>query len=350
MNRMNKHSLIVSIIIPCRNEEKHISDCLDSIIANDYPKDKFEVLVVDGMSEDGTREIIEKYAQQSPNIKLLDNPKKIVPIAMNLGIENAKGNIIIRIDVHAEYPKDYISKVVHWLEKSGADNVGGILITLPGADTLKANAIASALSSPFGVGNAMFRTGVKEPTYVDTVPFGAYRKEVFSKIGLFDEELVRNQDDEFNLRLIKNGGKILLVPEIVSYYYARDSLSKLWRMYCQYGYFKIRVIQKIGAVLTVRQVIPSLFVGSLMLTGILSFLTKYFLGMFFVIFGLYLVANIAFSFHIALKNGLKLFLVLPLAYATLHFGYGLGFLKGLWDFMIFKRHLKQKIKDVGLTR
>jgi len=347
---MNKHSLIVSIIIPCRNEEKHISDCLDSIIANDYPKDKFEVLVVDGMSEDGTREIIEKYAQQSPNIKLLDNPKKIVPIAMNLGIENAKGNIIIRIDVHAEYPKDYISKVVHWLEKSGADNVGGILITLPGADTLKANAIASALSSPFGVGNAMFRTGVKEPTYVDTVPFGAYRKEVFSKIGLFDEELVRNQDDEFNLRLIKNGGKILLVPEIVSYYYARDSLSKLWRMYCQYGYFKIRVIQKIGAVLTVRQVIPSLFVGSLMLTGILSFLTKYFLGMFFVIFGLYLVANIAFSFHIALKNGLKLFLVLPLAYATLHFGYGLGFLKGLWDFMIFKRHLKQKIKDVGLTR
>ncbi|MDI6792498.1 MAG: glycosyltransferase family 2 protein [bacterium] len=344
------NSVLVSIIIPCRNEEKHISKCLDSTIVNDYPKDKFEVLVVDGMSEDGTREIIGKYAQQYTNIKLLDNPKKIAPTAMNLGIKEAKGNIIIRMDAHTEYPKDYISKIAYWLEKSGADNVGGMWVTLPGADTLKANAIAFALSSPFGVGNAMFRIGIKEPAYVDTVPFGAYRKEVFSKIGLFDEELVRNQDDEFNLRLIKNGGKILLVPEIVSYYYARDSLSKLWRMYCQYGYFKVRVIQKIGAVLTLRQVIPSLFVGSLMLTGILSFLTKYFLGMFFVIFGLYLVANTAFSFHIALRKGWKLFLVLPLAYVTLHFGYGLGFLKGIWDFMILKKHLKQKIKDVSLTR
>ncbi|MFH2032135.1 MAG: glycosyltransferase family 2 protein [Bacteroidota bacterium] len=340
----------VSIIIPSRNEEKHIANCLDSIMANDYSKDKLEVLVVDGMSEDGTRGIIEKYAQQYPNIKLLDNPKKIVPTAMNLGIKEAKGNIIIRMDAHTEYQKDYISKIVHWLEKSGADNVGGMWVTLPGAATLKANAIASALSSPFGVGNAMFRIGVKEPTYVDTVPFGAYRKEVFSKIGLFDEELVRNQDDEFNLRLIKNGGKILLVPEIVSYYYARDSLSKLWRMYFQYGYFKVRVIQKIGAVLTVRQIIPSLFVGSLMLTGLLSFFTKYSLWMFLAIFGLYFAANIVFSLHVALKKGLKLFFVLPVAYATLHFGYGLGFLKGIWDFMILKKHLKQKIKDVSLTR
>jgi len=196
----------------------------------------------------------------------------------------------------------------------------------------------------------MFRIGVKEPTYVDTVPFGAYRKEVFDKIGLFDEELVRNQDDEFNLRLIKNGGKILLVPEIVSYYYARDSLSKLWKMYFQYGYFKVRVIQKIGAILTIRQVIPSLFVGFLILTGLMSFLTNYFLWLFGGILGLYLLANIVFSFHIALKNGLKLILALPSAYATLHFGYGLGFLKGIWDFMILRKHLKQKIKDVKLTR
>jgi len=329
MNQINKQSLIVSIIIPCRNEGKHIAKCLDSIIANDYPKDKLEVLVIDGMSEDGTREIIERYSQQYPNIKFLDNPKKIVPTAMNLGIKEANGDIIIRMDAHTEYPNDYVSKIVHWLEKSEVDNVGGICETLPGADTLQAKAIALAISSPFGVGNSMFRIGVKEPTYVDTVPFGAYRKEVFDKIGLFDEELVRNQDDEFNLRLIKNGGKILLVPEIVSYYYARDSLSKLWKMYFQYGYFKVRVIQKIGAILTIRQVIPSLFVGFLILTGLMSFLTNYFLWLFGGILGLYLLANIVFSFHIALKNGLKLILALPSAYATLHFGYGLGSVWGL---------------------
>jgi cellulose synthase/poly-beta-1,6-N-acetylglucosamine synthase-like glycosyltransferase len=340
----------VSIIVPCRNEKKYIEHCLDSIISNDYPKDKLEVLVVDGMSEDGTREIIEKYAQRYPFIQLLDNPNKVVPNAMNIGIKRAKGDLIIRMDVHNVYCKDYISKVVYWLEKSKADNVGGIWITLPGKNTVKAKAIAYALSSPFGVGNSMFRIGTKIPTYVDTVPFGAYRKEVFEKIGFFDEELIRNQDDEFNLRLIRSGGKILLVPEIISYYYARESLSKLWWMYFQYGYFKVRVIQKIGRIFTWRQIVPFLFIASLILTALFSFLTKYFLWMFFIIFGFYLVANIAFSLHTALKNGLRLFFILPVAYAILHFGYGLGFLKGIWDFMVLKRHLKQKIKDMELTR
>jgi cellulose synthase/poly-beta-1,6-N-acetylglucosamine synthase-like glycosyltransferase len=339
----------VSIVIPTRNEEKYIEKCLDSIIANDYPKDKLEVLVVDGMSEDKTRDVVKKIAKRCKFIKLLDNLNRVTPIALNIGIKNAEGDIIIILSAHSTIAPDFVAKNVEYLQETEASCVGGIMQTR-GDTSFLGKIISLAMSSPFGVGNAMFRIGVKKPTYVDTVPFGAYKKEVFSKIGLFDEELVRNQDDEFNLRLIKNGGKILLVPEIVSYYYARDSLSKLWRMYFQYGYFKIRVIQKIDAIFTVRQVIPSLFVGSLMLTGILSFLTKYFLGMFFAILGLYLTANIVFSFYIALKNGLKLLLVLPVAYATLHFGYGLGFLKGIWDFMILKKHLRQKTRDVKLTR
>ena len=216
---------MVSIIIPCRDERRFIEKCLLSIIANDYPKESLQVLVVDGMSEDGTREILNQFSGKYPFIKMLDNPKKIVPVALNIGIKQARGNVIIRMDAHNVYGKDYISKCVKYLRKYNIDNVGGICITLPGRNTLLAQSIALALSHPFGVGNAHFRIGLKGPKYVDTVPFGCYKREVFEKIGLFDEDLVRNQDDELNVRLQRNGGKILLVPEIVSYYYARDSLE-----------------------------------------------------------------------------------------------------------------------------
>ncbi|MCK4245428.1 MAG: glycosyltransferase family 2 protein [Candidatus Omnitrophica bacterium] len=340
----------VSVIIPCRDEENFIGVCLDSIIASDYPKDKLEVLVVDGLSEDGTREIVEGYAQRYPFIRLLDNPDKITPCALNLGIKHAKGEIIMIMGAHATYEGRYVSKCIKYLKEYNADNVGGISITLPGSDSLVGNAIALVLSSPFGVGNAYFRIGSKEPRYVDTVPFGCYKKEVFERIGLFDEDLVRNQDDEFNLRVIKNGGRILLVPEIVSYYYARDSLAKLWNMYFQYGYFKPLVAQKIGAVLTWRQLIPAVFVGSLVLAGLLSFLSNYCSWLFFLIMLLYLSANLAFSLSTAIRKGLKLLPALILSFATLHFSYGVGYLKGIWDFVILKKHLKRKVEDMPITR
>jgi cellulose synthase/poly-beta-1,6-N-acetylglucosamine synthase-like glycosyltransferase len=341
---------LVSIIIPCRNEEKFIAKCLDSIIAQDYPKEKIEVLVVDGMSEDKTREIVKQYNHCYSFIKMLDNPQKIVPTAMNLGIKNARGNIIVRMDAHAEYPKDYLSKIVYWLDKSGADNVGGIGITKSGANTLIAEAIALGLSSPFGVGNAYFRIGVKEPKYVDTVPFGAYRKEVFEKIGLFDEELIRNQDDEFNLRLLRQGGKILLVPEIVSYYYARDSLLKLWEMYFQYGYWKIRVIQKHKLLASWRHPVPVTFILTILGTIILGIFRPigfYILG---TIISVYLLMSMVFSLKISLKKGIKYFCILPVVFAVIHFAYGFGFLKGIWDFIILKKHKRMKIVDVPLTR
>jgi glycosyltransferase involved in cell wall biosynthesis len=341
---------IASIIIPCRNEKRYIAKCLDYIVDNDYPKDKLEVLVIDGISNDGTREIIKKYANSYSFIQLLDNYKKIVPSAMNIGIKKAKGNVIIRMDAHSGYPKDYISKIVLWLIKSDADNVGGIWITLPCTETTNAQAIAYALSSPFGVGNAMFRIGVKEPTFVDTVPYGAYRKEVFEKVGLFDEDMVRNQDDEFNLRLIKNGGKILLVPEIVSYYYPRDSLSKLWRMYYQYGYFKPLVALKVGKVLTWRQFIPAAFISILTISGILAILFKPSGWFFLFLLLMYSLTNIGISSSIAFKKGFKYLLVLSITFATLHFSYGFGYLKGIWEFVILRKNKRNKIKDIPLTR
>ncbi|MBX0311553.1 MAG: glycosyltransferase family 2 protein [Sulfurihydrogenibium sp.] len=340
----------VTVIIPCRNEKKIIEKCLDSVINQDYPKDKLEILVIDGMSDDGTREIIKKYIEQYTFIKMFDNPKKIVPTAMNIGIKNAKGDIIIRMDAHTEYPKDYISKIVHWLNKSGADNVGGILIIKPSTNTLIAEAIAIGSTSTFGVGNAYFRTGLSKPRYVDTVPFGAYKKEVFDKIGLFDEELIRNQDDELNLRLTRQGGKILLVPEIVSYYYTRDSLSKLWKMYFQYGYWKIRVIQKHKLPASWRHLVPAIFILTIFVTFILGFFNRVFFYILGIIIGIYLIVSMFFSLKISLKKGLKYFIVLPLVFGTLHFAYGFGFLKGIWDFVILKKHKKKTIEDVPLTR
>ena len=340
----------VSIIIPCRNEEGFIGKCLSSVTIQDYPQDKIEVLIVDGMSEDGTREIIGRYIKKNTGIRMLDNPDKVVPNALNIGIKNAQGEVIIRIDAHSIYEKDYISKCVKYLSEYNADNVGGIWITLPASDGIMARSIALSLSHSFGVGNAYFRIGSTKPRYVDTVPFGCYKKEVFKRIGLFDEDLIRNQDDEFNLRLIKNGGKILLVPEIVSYYYARDSLSKLSKMYFQYGYFKPLVALKIGAVLTWRQLIPVFFVGSLIIFFSLSLIFKPFLWLLVLVLSFYIVANLYFSLQIAFRKGLKYLPVLPIVFSTLHFSYGVGYLKGIWDFVVLKKYKRKNIEEVPLTR
>lgn len=340
----------VSIVIPCRNEEKFIGKCLDSIVVSDYSKDRLEILVVDGMSEDGTRTTVQSYARKYLFIRLLDNLKKITPAAMNIGIANAKGEIIMRMDAHNTYPPNYISGLVGWLEKAQADNVGGVCFTVPATQTLMAEAIALALSHPFGVGNAYFRIGAKEPRWVDTVPFGCYRREVFDQVGMFDEELVRNQDDEFNLRLLKRGGRILLVPNIVSYYYARDSLCKLWRMYYQYGYFKPLVTRKVGGVLTIRQVIPAVFVLGLLVSGALAPWTAYSGWALCAIIFAYVVADLGSSIYVGFQRGVKGALATPFVFPVLHLSYGFGFLKGVLDFFILGNKRRGDAAKIPITR
>lgn len=349
-NSMKNNLPLVSIIIPCRNEGDFIGKCLDSIIAQDYPKDEFEVLVIDGMSEDGTREVVEGYVKQYPFIRLLDNPKTITPCAFNLGIKRAKGSFIAIVGAHNYISNNYLSIAVNYLQSNEVDSVGSFGICIPTNNKFISKSISLAMQSKFGVGSS-FRTNCpKEAVSADTVASPVYKREVFEKNGLFDEELIRNQDDAFNFRLIKNGGKILLVPEIVSYYYARDSLKNLWIMFFQYGYFKPLVAQKVSGVLTWRQLIPSVFVSSLILTGLSSLFSNYFLWLFLLIVVLYLSANLAFSFSIALKKGLKLLPALLISFATLHFSYSIGYLKGIWHFLILKRHLSGKIQDIKLTR
>lgn len=341
---------MVSVIVPCRNEKGYIGRCLGSVLAQDYPKDKIEIFVVDGMSEDGTREIIKQYADKYPFIRMLDNCRQVIPVALNIGIRESRGEFIIRMDAHSEYPGDYISKCVNNLDTSDADNVGGMWRIMPGSQSETANAIALSLSSRFGVGNALYRVGIKEPRYVDTVPFGCYRRKIFEKLGLFDEGSLRSEDDEFNARLIRAGGKILLVPDIVSYYYARDIYPKLWKTYYQYGYFKPLTVLKLRSVFTLRQLIPGALVVSLIILCLVGFFNKFTFFLFLIESVVYIAANFIFSFLIAAKNKMQLLPYLMIAFAVLHFSYGIGYLKGILDFMVFQKHLRGKIKDIPITR
>ena len=326
---MNSQTL-VSAIIPCRNEEKFIGKCLDSVIAQDFPKDNFEILVIDGMSDDKTRETINEYVKKYPFIKLLDNPKKFTPFALNIGIKNAKGEVIVRMDAHSVYIKDYISKCIKYLKEYEVDNVGGIWKIMPSEKTLINKAIALVSSSFFGAGNAHYRTGYsKGPKFVDTVFLGCYKKETFEKIGLYNENLARSYDMEFNSRLRKAGGKILLFPDIITYYYPKPTLKEFFGHNLLDGIWAIYPL-KFGASLKLRHYVPFIFVLSLIFSLILSFFFKPTIYLFLFIIGLYLLASLFFSISIAIREkNLGLFFVLPLAFACRHFGYGLGSLVGL---------------------
>ena len=338
----------VSIIIPCRNEEKFIAKCFDSVIANDYPKDRLEVLLVDGMSEDGTREIVERYAQRYPFIRLLDNAKKITPVALNIGIKHARGEIIMRMDAHATCEKDYISKCVMFLDEYSADNVGGIMKTIPRNNTFIDKVIVLTLSHQFGVGGSVFRTGSKEPKLVDTVFGGCYKREVFDKTGLFNEDLVRTQDMEFNLRLKRAGGKILLHPEIVSYYYAKSNFNGFSYNNFRNGFWATYPLKFVKHMpVSWRHLVPLAFVSSLIGSAVLSVFSQIFLWLFLFILGSYTLANIYFSINIAAKEkNFRFLFSTPLIFAALHIGYGLGSLWGLLKVIMSAKIWKNRFSSL----
>jgi len=320
----------VSVIVPCRNEERYIARCLDSIMATDYPADRLEVLVVDGESEDRTRAILGEYVARYPIIRVLDNPGRIQPIALNIGIRAATGEILMRMDAHALYPKNYISDLVAALQTTGADNVGGVLVTAPARETPIGRAIAIALSQPFGVGNAYFRIGVRQQRWVDTVAFFCCRRETFERVGLFDERQ-RDEDSEFNARLIRHGGRVLLVPNVVARYYARETVRQVARMYHQYGYSKPLVVRKLGRVMTLRQLVPPTFLLALAATAILGPWVHP-LGIAFVATATaYVLAVLGFSIGAGRKAGPPTVAALALVFPVVHFSYGVGFLRCVAD-------------------
>lgn len=319
---------LVTIILPIRNEASYIARCLDAVVAQDYPRDKIEILVVDGQSDDGTHEIVMRFSARDPRVRLMDNPNRIVPTALNRAIRAARGEVIIRVDGHAVIAPDYVRRCVEILGETGAECVGGAITTM--GETYVARAIARAQSSPFGVGSAAFRYA-REAQYVDTLAFGAYRRTVFERVGGFDEELVRNQDDEFNFRLVRSGGTIWLDPRIRSIYYSRSTLSALWKQYFGYGFWKIRVIQKHRRVASWRHPAPAILVLTMVGFAVISAFVQNALP-FLVVAVTYGLGSLIAALTLSVRNGWRYFPVLPLAFAGMHFGYGLGFLIGLVHF------------------
>lgn len=324
---------MLSVICPIYNEEKYIPQFLDSILQQDYPKDDLEILLVDGMSKDRTRDIISEYAAKYPCLRLVDNPQQTVPYAMNNGIKNAKGEIIIRLDAHAEYPSNYFSVLVKKLnELEGAENVGGVCITLPCNETTVATAIAECLSNKFGMGNSYFRVGAKEVMSVDTVPFGCFRKTLFDKVGLYDTDMIRNQDDELNGRIIKNGGKIYLLPELEIRYFARDKISKVRKMFYQYGLYKPLGNKKLGSPATIRQFFPLLFVLGLVFGLIICIVFPVLWPFYTAIILLHLLIGMYEGIKSSKRTGCKgCILIMPYIFMNMHVCYGIGYLKGMYN-------------------
>ena len=345
---MSAEPLFVSVVVPCRNEFHYIAACLDSILSSAYPADRIEILVVDGRSNDGTRAIVEDYADRCPGVRLIDNPKGITPVALNMGIRAARGDIVVRMDVHVVYPPEYIPRLVAALQTSEADNVGAVLVTRPASDKPMARAIAVALSHPFGVGNSYFRIGVTAPRWVDTVAFFCCRRSLFHRIGMFDEELVRHQDGEFNARLIGHGGRILLLPDVRAYYYARGSLQQVSRMYFQYGYFKPLVARKLGRIMTLRQMVPPLFVVSLVASALAGIWLPAAAALSAGIAGMYGALIAACSISAARRHGAKCAAALAVVFPVLHVSYGLGFLRRLVELVAMPR--AQRPAELPLSR
>ena len=331
MKRM-QNSPLVSVVIPCYNEESYIFGCISSLLSNDYKN--IEIILVDGGSKDNTIEIIENLQADYSLVKLYHNKKKITPVSLNIGVASANGEFIMIAGAHSEYPTHYISNLTKYFNDDNILLVGGALKTDVKNKNSKSLAIKSVLSNKFGVGNAYFRTGVTEPKFVDTVPFGIYRKNVFDEFGMYDEKLIRNHDIELNKRIINNKAKILLDPASECTYYSRETFKKLAKNNYSNGMWNILTvyITKNFKSLSLRHFIPVLFILSLFIPVLAAIIFK--INMLYI---LSLISLIVYNMLILLisiklrKKEIHLYHII-FSFYSLHFSYGFGSLTGLFKF------------------
>lgn len=323
----------VSLVIACRNEHDFISACLDSVLSQDYPAELTEIFVIDGESDDGTKEILVEYGKKYPHLKVQENKKRIQPHAFNMGINLSTGEYIFIMGAHNKYPKSYVKDCVKYALEHDADNVGGRIEAKTLDKGIIAEAIIGSYTSPFGIGNATFRKKTEKPTFVDTVFGGCYKRDVFDRVGLYNEELKRSQDMELNLRLVRSGGKILLVPDIVSYYYPKTKFWEFAKYSFKAGKGPIRAMRLTGKPLKPMHYVPIVFVLGLLL-GPLTLAVKpleILFGLYLLIIALYFLLSFSFSVIYAKEQKrIGLVVILPFVFFVKHIFYGFGSLFGIF--------------------
>lgn len=336
----------IAVVVPCRNEAKNIEECVRAIYVARLPENAtVSVYVVDGRSDDGTRKLLEQLQTEFPTLHIVDNALKVTPVAFNLGIHAAGvADYYQIIGARQVIAENYFVKAIAVFEQHPeVDCVGGSVENVYLNQT--GRIIALAMSTAFGMGLGNFRT-LQESGYTDTVGTPMYPARVFEKIGYFDEQLVRNQDDDFNFRVIQAGGKIWFERDISLRYYVRGDVKGLYRQFYQYGYWKVFVNRKHGAVTTMRQLVPPAFVAFVILSP-LSLLLP--LWMCFSVLGiLALYCFLAVFFGIRKGKSIVQMVKIMGVFPVLHWSYGLGYLKGMWDFLVLRKQPSEKSKE--LTR
>lgn len=317
-----------SIIVPCYNEQATIRLLLEAIYVQTYPRQEIEVLISDGQSSDGTRQVIQAYQDEYPDlsIRVLDNPQQSIPSALNIAIRAAKGEYIIRMDAHSKPYPDYVERCIRALEFGKGDNVGGVWEIQPGGTGWLAGSIAVAAAHPLGVGDAHYRVG-GEASAVDTVPFGSYRRSYAMQVGMYDESLLTNEDYEFNTRIRSAGGTVWFDPSIRSIYYSRGNILALANQYFRYGYWKGKMLRRYPGTLRWRQLLPPLFAASLFVFSVVGLFIPVFRWILLFEVGIYLLVLMAVGLSLALKKAdLSLIIGFPLAVATMHVSWGCALL------------------------
>jgi glycosyltransferase involved in cell wall biosynthesis len=329
MENDNKRPFVSALLVT-RNEKDYIRISLMSLIEQTYPKDKYEIIVIDGGSTDGTLDIIKElqdtYNTESFSIRVVPNPKKILATGWNIGIQSAKGEYVVRIDAHSTAEKNFIEKSVETMMRVDAVCVGGKLTSksLNGED----NVISYVLSSPFGVGNSSFRVSENEG-YADTAVYGLYKKDIFEKAGYFDEKMVRNQDIEMHSRIKKAGGKFYFNPEIRSTYYTRNTVMKMLKQAYGNGQWNMVLLKKGSGALSIRHLVPFIFV-----LGVIGCIILGFVHPLFWIMGLVVILlHLGLGVYFACKKTKKLsqIFTMPFLFISLHFAYGIGYIKGIFN-------------------
>ena len=327
---MEQKKPFISALLVTRNEKDYIRMSLMSLIKQTYPKSNYEIIVIDGESDDGTVDVVnairKEYCTDGFNIDIISNPKRILAAGWNLGIKAAKGEYVVRIDAHATAEPDFIERNVETMLRVDAACVGGKLTTKSLKD--EGGAVSLVLSSPFGVGNSSFRVSDSEG-YADTAVYGLYKKDIFERVGYFDEQMVRNQDIELHSRIKKAGGKFYFNPDIKSTYYSRTTVKKMLKQAFGNGQWNMVLIKRGSGALSLRHLVPLFFVLFLIITVVGGFFIHWLWWIALSVMCLHLFLGVVFS--LKKTKQLKQIVQMPLLFMSLHTAYGLGYIKGLFN-------------------